>query len=94
MWVCICTIGPVGDPAADWDAKGVTWQAYEAMKPALQRGLSSRAIVGEAGPCFSVRDALELDTKLVPLYRAMALLADGKPLAAGCNPWRAPETKL
>ena len=30
------------DPAADWDAKGVTWQAFEYAKPALAGGLSSR----------------------------------------------------
>lgn len=81
-------LGPLGDAAADWDAKGVTWQAMEAMKPALQRGFSSRAVVAEAGPAFSVRDALALDMKLAPLYRAMARLADGDPSPEGANPWR------
>eukprot|EP00930_Biecheleria_cincta_P017231 TRINITY_DN13760_c0_g2_i1.p1 TRINITY_DN13760_c0_g2~~TRINITY_DN13760_c0_g2_i1.p1 ORF type:complete len:415 (-),score=57.60 TRINITY_DN13760_c0_g2_i1:187-1350(-) len=72
-------IGSVGVPAADWDDKGVTWQAVEAMRPALQCGLTSCAIVGEAGPAFTVPDALLLDTKLVPLYRYMASIADGHP---------------
>lgn len=78
-------IGPVGDPAADWEDGGVTWQAVEAMRPALVQGLSSGLIVGEAGPAFSVRDALLLDTKLVPLYRFMASLADGGRPSG--NPW-------
>eukprot|EP00929_Paragymnodinium_shiwhaense_P089388 TRINITY_DN49543_c0_g1_i1.p1 TRINITY_DN49543_c0_g1~~TRINITY_DN49543_c0_g1_i1.p1 ORF type:complete len:398 (+),score=62.42 TRINITY_DN49543_c0_g1_i1:147-1340(+) len=90
--VSMGSIGQIGDASADWESRGVTWEALEAMKPALQRGLSSRAIVGEAGPAFMVKDALALDTKLVPLYRAMALLADGRPLPEGSNPWRCRET--
>merc|ERR1711920_399178 len=78
-------IGPVGMPAADWDDKGVTWQAVEAMLPALKKGLTSRAIVGEAGPAFMVPDALLLDTKLVPLYRRMASIAEGSHQSG--NPW-------
>ena len=39
------------------------------MKPGFVGGLSSRAIIGETGPAFSVKDALALDAKLVPLYR-------------------------
>eukprot|EP00747_Dinoflagellata_sp_TGD_P125176 gnl/TRDRNA2_/TRDRNA2_174119_c0_seq5.p2 gnl/TRDRNA2_/TRDRNA2_174119_c0~~gnl/TRDRNA2_/TRDRNA2_174119_c0_seq5.p2 ORF type:complete len:142 (+),score=19.03 gnl/TRDRNA2_/TRDRNA2_174119_c0_seq5:3-428(+) len=71
------SIGPVGEPGPDWDARGVTWQAVQAMRPALERGLSSGAICGEAGPAFQVQDALHLDSKLVPLYRHMAAIADG-----------------
>ncbi len=49
-------------------------------------GLSSRCIVGEAGPMHLVTDALGLDAKLVPLYRAMA--AYGKdPTADTPNPF-------
>lgn len=78
----------VGDCAADWEAKGVTWQALEAMRPILERGgLSSRVIVGETGPALTVRDALALDAKLVPLWRAMAQIADGHPLPQGKNPF-------
>eukprot|EP00747_Dinoflagellata_sp_TGD_P063006 gnl/TRDRNA2_/TRDRNA2_153271_c0_seq4.p1 gnl/TRDRNA2_/TRDRNA2_153271_c0~~gnl/TRDRNA2_/TRDRNA2_153271_c0_seq4.p1 ORF type:complete len:330 (+),score=65.97 gnl/TRDRNA2_/TRDRNA2_153271_c0_seq4:1237-2226(+) len=73
------SIGPAGEPAPDWDAEGVTWQAVKAMKPALERGLSSGVICGEAGPAFAVPDALQLDTKLVPLYRHMADIADNSP---------------
>jgi hypothetical protein len=70
----------VPDPAADWDSKGLTWQAFESSRPALTGGLSSRAIAGESGP-LHMRDvfgksALELDAKLVPLYRYMAAYAD------------------
>lgn len=32
------------EPLADWDAKGVTWQAFEYAKPALAGGLSSRYV--------------------------------------------------
>ena len=35
-----------------------------------------RAIIGETGPAFAVKDALALDAKLVPLYRFMAAYAD------------------
>ena len=94
------------DPAADWDAKGVTWQAFEYAKPALAGGLSSRCvqpqlrsigasspaagccplkpvlcgsvIMGESGPLHMVKDALGLDAKLVPLWRAMARYADAQ----------------
>lgn len=81
-------IGDVGDAAADWDAQGVTWQAVEVLRPALERGLSSRAVVGEAGPCLAVKDALALDVKLVPLYRLMASIPDGKGSAFAENPFR------
>jgi|GEM_PF-6750485 len=66
----------VTDPAADWDAKGVTWQAFQFMKPALANGLSSRTIAGETGPMHLVKDTLTQDAALVPLYRAMARYAD------------------
>ena len=92
------------DPAADWDARGVTWQAFEYAKPALAGGLSSRCvqhlprgtgvgdqlaiavdtelrrsvIMGESGPIHLVQDALGLDAKLVPLWRAMARYADAQ----------------
>jgi len=82
------TIGKVGDPVTDWDAKGVTWQAMQAMSPALQKGLSSRVIIGESGPALAVPDALELDTKLVPLWRAMAKVADGDAQKIEVNPWK------
>jgi len=66
----------VEDPKADWAAKGVTWQLFQFMKPALAQGLSSRVITGETGPAFLVKDTLTQDAKLVPLYRAMARVAD------------------
>jgi hypothetical protein len=53
--------------------QNLTLQAFESMRPALRGGLSSRAIAGESGP-LHLRDtfgvsSLELDAKLVPLYR-------------------------
>ena len=78
------------DVARDWREKGVTYQAMRSMEPALQGGLSSRAIVGESGPAFLVRDALELDARLVPLYRHMARFADERadsPTAQQRNPF-------
>lgn len=66
----------VDDPKADWEQKGVTWQMFKFMQPALGGGLSSRTIVGETGPMHLVRDTLTLDAALVPLYRAMARYAD------------------
>ena len=39
----------VTDPAVDWDAKGLTWQAFESMRPALAGGLSSRASESAGG---------------------------------------------
>ena len=72
-----------GDVDADWSAKGVTWQAFESMKPAMVGGLSSRCIVGESGPAFLVKDALALDAQLVPLYRSMARYADDEAKAKG-----------
>ena len=44
----------VVDPEKDWAEKGVTYQAFEAMKPAFAGGLSSRCIVGESGPMHLV----------------------------------------
>jgi hypothetical protein len=44
----------VEDPEKDWTEKGVTYQAFEAMKPAFAGGLSSRCIVGESGPMHLV----------------------------------------
>ena len=35
-------------------------------------------MLSETGPAFSVRDALALDAKLVPLYRHMAEYADSQ----------------
>eukprot|EP01051_Picozoa_sp_SAG22_P003286 SAG22_NODE_158_length_16966_cov_26.252446_5_plen_456_part_00 len=75
-----------GDPGQDWDEKGLTWQAMESMKPALKGGLSSRVVVGESGPMHLVKGAIQLDAKLVPLYRRMAAYADaeaGIPTGAG-----------
>ena len=80
----------VEDPEKDWDAKGVTWQAMESMRPALKGGLSSRCIVGESGPLHLVKDPMALDAKLVPLYRAMAKHADVEAkidAAAQANPF-------
>ena len=45
----------VENPEKDWTEKGVTYQAFEAMKPAFAGGLSSRCIVGESGPMHLVR---------------------------------------
>lgn len=66
----------VENPRADWNARGVTWQLFEFMKPALAHGLSSRTISGETGPMHLVKDTLTQDASLVPLYRAMARYAD------------------
>jgi hypothetical protein len=41
----------------------------ESMELGFVGGLSCRAIIDETGPAFSVRDALALDAKLVPLHR-------------------------
>lgn len=43
------------DPAADWEAKGVTWQAFEYSKPALAGGLSSRCASLHAVGCCRYR---------------------------------------
>ncbi len=67
---------PVPDPKADWEAKGMTWDLFQLMKPALAKGLSSRTIAGETGPFQTVKDSLSQDAKLVPLWRAMARYAD------------------
>ena len=45
----------VEDPEKDWAEKGVTYQAFEAMKSAFAGGLSSHCIVGESGPMHLVR---------------------------------------
>lgn len=66
----------VEDPKKDWETQGLTWQAMQSMLPALKGGLSSRCIVGESGPLHLVKDPMELDAKLVPLYKAMAKIAD------------------
>ena len=66
----------VADPKTDWEQEGLTWQMFKLMRPALARGLSSRAIVGETGPMHLVTDSLTQDAVLVPLYRAMARYAD------------------
>ncbi len=66
----------VSDPKADWEAKGMTWQLFELMKPALAKGLSSRTISGETGPMHLVVDSLSQEQALVPLWRAMARYAD------------------
>jgi len=73
----------VPDPVKDWEQRGLTWQAFHAIKPALRGGLSSRAIVGESGPLHLVANsgsahgsALHLDAQLVPFYRMMARVAD------------------
>ena len=39
----------VSDPATDWQAGGLTKQAYDYAVPALKGGLSSRIIMGESG---------------------------------------------
>jgi hypothetical protein len=66
----------VEDPKADWEQKGVTWTAFQFMKPALAHGFSSRCLSGETGPYQLVKDSLTQDAKLVPLFRAMARFAD------------------
>lgn len=67
-----------GDGADDWQRQGVTWLAMQAMKPCFEGGLSSRVIIGESGPAFGVKDALDLDARLVPLWRYMARYADAR----------------
>lgn len=64
------------DASEDWKRKGVTWLAFDAMRPCFEGGLSSRCVVGESGPAFGPKDALLLDAKLVPLYKAMCRYAD------------------
>jgi sugar phosphate isomerase/epimerase len=66
----------IEDPKADWQSKGVTWQLFQFMLPALRKGLSSRTLVGETGPVHAVADPLTLDAKLLPLWRSMARVAD------------------
>ena len=86
----------VDDPQADWESRGVTWQMFQFMKPALAGGLSSRAICGETGPMHLVTDTLTQDAALVPLYRAMARYADASAQGIGIkveepgdmNPWQ------
>lgn len=68
----------VSDPEQDWTDKGLTYQAFESMRPAFKNGLSSRCIVGESGPMHLVKDAIKLDASLVPLYRLMALACDAE----------------
>lgn len=68
----------VPDPAEDWERKGLTYQAFESMRPAFKGGLSSRTIVGESGPIHLVKSALETDARLVPLYRYMCQHCDGE----------------
>lgn len=67
-----------GDVKSDWEQKGLTYAAWQAMATALsqERGLSSRTIVGETGPWMHVRNAMAQDASLVPLYRLMAAKAD------------------
>ena len=59
------------------------YQAFEYYKPALQGGLSSRCIMGESGPMHLVTDAVSLDARLVPLWRAMAEYADAHSSSGG-----------
>jgi hypothetical protein len=76
----------VSDPAADWQARGLTWQAFQYSRTTWERGggLSSRVICGETlGMCDPVLAgkhgvALSLDAKLVPLWRKMCLAADAQ----------------
>eukprot|EP00937_MAST-01D_sp_MAST-1D-sp2_P005466 g5466.t1 len=91
----------VADPEADWARRGFTYQAFANSRRALRGGLSSRCVGGESGPIQAgglavgtVQNALELDAKLVPLYRAMARYADAmvdaedEALAPAANPFR------
>jgi sugar phosphate isomerase/epimerase len=66
------------NPAEDWEAKGCTYTAFQLSSKALKGGLSSRTISGETGPIHLVTDTLTHDAKLVPLFRMMALYADGE----------------
>ncbi len=66
----------VDDLPRDWANRGLTWQIFQYMLPALQHGLSSRCILGETGPMHLVTKTLDQDAKLIPLYRAMARYAD------------------
>ena len=68
----------VVNPAEDWENKGCTYTAFKLSSNALKGGLSSRTISGETGPIHLVTDTLTHDAKLVPLFRMMALYADGE----------------
>ena len=66
--------------AADFHAPGGLTvgdeEAFRAAAAGLRGGLSSRVVVGEAGPIHLVRDPLAQDARMVPLFRAMAAYAD------------------
>lgn len=64
------------NPNLDWNNAGVTYQAFTFLQPALKGGLSSRCIVGEAGPIHQVKDPLSQDRRMIPLFRAMASIAN------------------
>ena len=74
---------PLGDLSAepedlqrDFEAGGATFLAWQMFRRAAINGLSSRTVGGETGPAFEVKDALDLDRALVPLWRKMAAYAD------------------
>eukprot|EP01084_Bolivina_argentea_P051139 94058_1 len=65
------------DPIKDWnDENGVTQTYWKFTKKGFKNGLSSRVIVGEAGPMHLVDDALKQDKKMVPLLKSMAKYCD------------------
>lgn len=67
----------VDDPVKDWNnPEGITRTYWDFAKKGFQNGLSSRVIVGEAGPKHLVDDALAQDQRMVPLLRAMADYCD------------------
>jgi len=64
----------------DWelDEGSVTQESFNLVKKALSNGLTSRAVVGEAGPIHLVKNSLATNDRLVPLFKFMACWADQK----------------
>merc|ERR1712176_1671710 len=58
----------------DWelDEGSVTQESFNLVKKALSNGLTSRAVVGEAGPIHLVKNSLATNDRLVPLFKFMA----------------------
>jgi hypothetical protein len=54
------------------------WGRRPALAIAVNTALRRSVIMGESGPIHLVQDALGLDAKLVPLWRAMARYADAQ----------------
>lgn len=78
----------VVNPHADWEARGLTYQMWQASCRALRGGLTSRVIGGESGPIHLVTTSLDQDARMVPLLRLLARTADAMAqLAEPPNPF-------